>query len=78
MIMKKIVMLLVLSLTLSCFLVSCTDIMSGITGNNNGNTDTQGGEDAELTVDYVYELASAAGYSGTLEEFIEEFICSRT
>ena len=33
----------------------------------------EGSEPADLTVEYVYELARDAGYTGTLEEFILEF-----
>ena len=66
--MKKIFLSLCVCIFILASLCSCVDIgaiIDGIGSSDNG--------DAELTVDYVYSLARAEGYSGTLDEFIAEF-----
>ena len=58
--MKKIFFLLVVCALALMLLCSC------------GGENAVQGSDA-LSVEYVYSLAKAGGYEGTLEEFIEEF-----
>lgn len=66
--MKRILsVFLVCILTLSS-LCSCVDVGSIIGGIGSSNE-----LEPELTVEYVYSLARAEGYSGTLNEFIAQF-----
>ena len=84
--MKKIICALFITASILFSLVSCVDLGAFTsssqnntgTGNNNDNTqNTDSGnnknESAELTAEYIYSLAKREGYTGTLEEFIEEF-----
>ena len=64
--MKRIIYILLVCLAVSVCLCSCVGLTL---------VDGEGGynEKAELSVDYVYQLAKDAGYSGTLKQFIAEF-----
>ena len=66
--MKKRIFLLLICLAVSVFFVSCMGLLASTTSENDQNT-----EEPELTVDYVYSLAKAGGYSGSVKEFIKEF-----
>ena len=64
--MKRIIYILLVCLAVSVCLCSCVGLTL---------VDGEGGynEKAELSVDYVYQLAKDAGYSGTLKQIIAEF-----
>ena len=76
--MKKLIcLLMVCVLSVTC-LASCVDVSGMIDGfvnkegTDNSSAEKESGKD-ELSVEYVYSLAVAKGYSGTLDEFIAEF-----
>ena len=68
--MKKVLCLLFVCIFAVSALSSCIDIGAVI---DNGGNDNQPKSEPELSVEYVYSLAKAEGYSGTLEKFIKEF-----
>ena len=66
--MKKIISLLLVCILTVTFLSSCVDIREIVNGFGSEEPTEE-----KLTTEYVYSLAKAEGYSGTLEEFIAEF-----
>ena len=72
--MKKICFLLLIVLTFSFSLSSCYVFNSGDLGEFGELDDEYDQEETpELTAEYIYQLAKASGYKGTLSQFIEEF-----
>lgn len=70
--MKKIICALLVLVSLSFSLVSCVDI-GALTGKDTEQNNDAALEEPQLTAEYVYSLAKAEGYSGTLADFIDEF-----